>query len=321
MNSCLNADFLADVLAGLGSPNKSIPSRWLYDDAGSELFSEITRLNEYYLTRTEIGILRTHRHAIAAFCGDAATIVEYGAGFGEKTEILLESLRSPDSYVTIDISESALDNVGERVSKRFPDLEVIPIAADFLAEVVTGQHLPSSENVVSFFPGSTIGNLSPGELSSFFRNLPGDGKAIIGFDLHQDASRHIAAYDDVEGVTAEFNLNLLRRINRELEGTFPVERFEHAIRWDPRYAAIEMHLRSLDTRTVTVAGKSISFSRGETIHTETSRKYNLDGFQNAIQAFGWMIEHTWLDAARSFAVVGLSRIALPGKHRGVVAVD
>ena len=313
MNNCIDqhADFLADVLAGLGSPIKTIPSRWLYDDTGSELFSEITKLTEYYLTRTEIDLLRTHQREIAAFCGDSPTIVEYGAGFGEKTEILLAALRTPESYVTIDISKHALENVRERVLKRFPNLDVIPIAADFLQEVLTELHLPSSRNVVSFFPGSTIGNLSPQELSSFFRNLPiseaGTGKAIIGVDLQQNISKHLAAYDDAEGVTAEFNLNLLQRINSELDGTFPIDRFEHVIRWAPRNAAIEMHLRSRDTTTVKVAGKSIPFTRGETIHTETSRKYTLDGFERAIRPFGWKVEHTWSDTGESFAVFGISR--------------
>ena len=306
----LHAAFRESVMAGLTAPKKKISSRWLYDDAGSELFSEITRLPEYYLTRTEIQILRDNQEGIANFCSDGeTTIVEYGAGFGEKTELLLEAVRNPVAYLPIDISESSLEKVSSSVQASYSCLTIIPIAADFLGEVPLKKHLSASQNVISFFPGSTIGNLSYRELGLFFRNLEQTskkgGKAIIGIDLRGEISAHKKAYDDSQGITAAFNLNLLRRINRELGGTFPIDRFQHSVHWNEDESAVEMHLRSTETQSVTVAGATISFSKGETIHTESSRKYSLEKFRDLARVYNWEIDEAWRDSESKFAVLGL----------------
>lgn len=300
----------ADVIAGLSQPRKGLPSRWLYDDRGSELFEEITGLDEYYPTRTETAILRSKAEEIAAFCGSHVTLLEYGAGAGIKTEILLEALREPALYVPIDISGDFLSQSARRIESRFPALEVVPVTADFTTDFDLPVDVPSDGRRCGFFPGSTIGNLDAADTDAFLRRMrrhagPG-GRAVVGIDLKKDLGVLLAAYDDREGVTAAFNLNLLARINRELEADFPLDRFVHEARWNDETSAVEMHLKSLDDRTVRIDGHRFDFSAGETIHSESSRKYSLEGFAAVAAASGWSVDQVWTDSAKRFAIVGLA---------------
>ena len=300
--------FRADVLAGLSQRQKTLPSRWLYDRRGSELFEEITRLDEYYLTRTETAILRRHAEEMAALCGEGAVLLEYGAGAAIKSEILIDALDAPKMYAPIDIAADFLAETVERIRNRFPDLPTRPIITDFTVDFDIPADIPARPRA-AFFPGSTLGNLGPSEAAALLRRMREhvghSGKAIIGIDLRKDIQTLVAAYEDKRGVTAEFNLNLLARINRELEGDFALEAFAHEARWNERESAIEMHLVSLKPQVVSVAGASFAFAQGETIHTETCRKFDVAGFAHAAQRSGWRVATIWSDPAELFAVFGL----------------
>jgi dimethylhistidine N-methyltransferase len=300
--------FRADVLAGLSQRQKTLPSRWLYDQRGSELFEEITGLDEYYLTRTETAILRRHAEEMAALCGDGVVVLEYGAGAAIKSEILLDALHAPRLYAPIDIAADFLAGTIERFRDRFPGLPTRPVIADFTVEFEIPADIPDGPRV-AFFPGSTLGNLGPSDAAALLRRMRehvgGRGKAIIGVDLRKDVETLIAAYDDRLGVTAAFNLNLLSRINRELEGGFVIDAFAHEARWNERESAIEMHLVSRKAQVVSAAGRSFAFARGETIHTESCRKFDIGGFAEAASRSGWRVARVWSDPARRFAVFGL----------------
>ena len=303
----------ADALAGLTARRKTLPSRWLYDDRGSELFEEITRLPEYYPTRTETGILRERAAEMAGFCGARAVLIEYGAGAGVKTEILLGALENPALYVPVDIAGDFLVTAAERIERRFPYIEIRPVVADFTADFEPPRDLPKLPPRVAFFPGSTIGNLAPPDAVALLARMrahaaskDGSGKAIVGVDLKKDLSILVPAYDDAAGVTAAFNLNLLARLNRELGAGFDLSRFAHEARWNEASSAIEMHLVSLAEQVVTIDGRRIRFAEGETIHTEDSRKYDLAGFERLATAAGWRVERVWSDPQKLFAVVGLA---------------
>lgn len=302
------AGFRHDVLSGLSRPRKALPPRWLYDDRGCALFEEITGLPEYYPTRTETAILAENAEEIAEFCGEDAVMLEYGAGAGIKTRIVIEALPSLRLYVPIDIAADFLQQTAEQLARQFPRLKTLPIAGDFTADL----HLPSSiptANRFGFFPGSTIGNLDPGEAASFLvrlrRHVGGKGRCIIGVDLKKDVGTLIDAYDDSRGVTAAFNLNLLRRINRELGGTFAPDRFRHHAIWNEPESAIEMHLESTTRQTVDIAGRPFHFRAGETIHTESSRKYSIASFTSLAAGAGWQCDRIWTDRKKKFAVFGL----------------
>ncbi len=301
--------FRADVWAGLSRPQKTLPSRWLYDDRGCALFEAITQLDEYYPTRTETAILKDDAAQIAAFCGRDAVLLEYGAGAGLKTEIVLGALDAPQLYAPIDIAADFLEQTAARIRRRFPGLPVHPIAADFTSDFDIPSHVPS-ERRIAFFPGSTIGNLDADETLAFLERMRhhvgGGGRAIIGADLKKDVSTLIAAYDDRHGVTAAFNLNLLARINRELSGKFALDQFVHEARWNESESAIEMHLVSLKEQVAAVAGRSFAFRRGETIHTESSRKYSIESFSDFAMRSGWRDRAIWTDPQRRFALFGLS---------------
>jgi len=300
--------FRGDVIAGLSGARKTLPSRWLYDDEGSQLFERITALPEYYPTRTETAILREHADELAAFCGPDAAVLEYGAGAGIKTEILLDALQTPRVYVPIDIAGDFLEQTAMRMRPRFPDIEMRPVVADFTADFDLPRGIPGPHRL-AFFPGSTIGNLDGAETSAFLeqvhRHVGAQGAAIIGVDLRKDLPTLLAAYDDAEGITAAFNLNLLARINRELDGDFALERFHHEARWNDAESAIEMHLVSECAQCASVDGRRVEFAAGETIHTESSRKYDIDGFASLAQDAGWQLQRSWTDAAQRFAVLGL----------------
>jgi L-histidine Nalpha-methyltransferase len=300
--------FRADVLNGLAQPKKTLPSRWLYDARGSELFERITGLDEYYLTRTETQILARHAQDIARFCGERSIVLEYGAGAGIKTEILINALQAPRLYVPIDIAGDFLDQTVDRLRERFPSLRTQSIVADFTAAFDLPGWVPGGRRI-AFFPGSTIGNLNSAELSVFLqrmrRHVGVDGAAIIGADMKKDLKILIPAYDDAAGVTAQFNLNLLERVNRELNGDFALDRFRHSARWNEVESAIEMHLVSLREQSVNVSGRRFHFTAGETIHTESSRKYDLNGFVGMAQNNGWQVNQLWTDERHLFCVFGL----------------
>jgi dimethylhistidine N-methyltransferase len=300
--------FYRDVMEGLGRRRKSLPSRWLYDDLGSELFEEITRLPEYYPTRTEAQILRDQAQDIAAFCGANRTVVEYGAGAGIKTEILMRALQNPRLYVPVDIAGEFLERTTARFRSLFPELATRPVAADFSANVALPEWVPEP-NRIAFFPGSTIGNLDTLEAAALLQRMRcqvgRSGKAVIGVDLHKPLDVLLRAYDDAAGVTARFNLNLLARINRELGGNFVLGSFAHAVRWNESEGAVEMHLVSQSPQTVKIAGQEFDFSAGESIHTESSRKYDIPGFTHFVSRNGWHVERVWTDPASQFAIFGL----------------
>lgn len=303
--------FRTDVLSGLSQQRKTLPARWLYDDRGSELFELITALPEYYLTRTETGILSAHAAEIARFCGERAIVLEYGAGAGIKTEILIHALASPRLYVPIDIAGDFLDQTVTRFRRRFPNLLTKSIVADFTTDFDLPAWMPTHDHGlrVAFFPGSTIGNLSAGEVAGFLqrvrRHVGKDGRAVIGVDMRKDLRILIPAYDDAAGVTGQFNLNLLRRINRELGGNFVLDGFRHEARWNESESAIEMHLVSCVRQKVSVAGHRFAFELGESIHTESSRKYAPDAFEALALANGWRVGQRWTDQAGLFSVFGL----------------
>jgi L-histidine Nalpha-methyltransferase len=304
--------FRRDVIAGLSKPRKSLPSRWLYDERGSELFEQITQLEEYYPTRVETGILRANAAEMASFIGKGAILIEYGAGAGIKTEILIEALQAPRLYVPVDISGDFLDQAVISLRHRFPNIGIWPIVADFTGdfEIPGGISLKGRS---AFFPGSTIGNLDHSETVSFLRRMHrhvgSKGTAVIGADLTKDVRVLRAAYNDRRGVTAAFNANLLARINRELDGDFRLERFAHEARWNSVNSAVEMHLVSTEAQTATVDGQNFDFEAGETIHTETSRKYDVRTFSALVEIAGWYIDEMWTDPRQSFGVFGLASLS------------
>ena len=299
--------FRADVLAGMSGRQKSVPSRWFYDRRGSELFEEITGLNEYYPTRTETAILGRYAEEMAALCGEDVVLLEYGAGAGLKFEILVSALETPRMYVPIDIAGDFLGSTVARINEQLR-LPTRPIIADFTADFDIPPDIPEGRRA-AFFLGSTIGNLDSTEVAALLcrmrRHVGRRGKAIIGVDLRKDIKTLIDAYDDCRGVTAAFNLNLLVRINRELGADFHIDRFAHEARWNEHEFAIEMHLVSLNTQVVRIAGQSFAFEHGETIHTESSRKYDVRGFTDLVQRSGWRMAMVWTDPAMRFAVFGL----------------
>jgi L-histidine N-alpha-methyltransferase len=301
--------FREDVLQGLAGAQKSLPSRWLYDPRGCELFEQITTLPEYYPTRTETAILTEHAAELAEFCGSAAHLVEYGAGAGIKTEIVVGALHSPRSYVPVDIAGEFLDMTAERYRRRFSNLAVNPVVADFTSDFSLPSGVLGEGRRVAFFPGSTIGNLNAKEagllLQRMRRQVGPQGAAIIGVDLKKDCNVLLPAYDDSAGVTAAFNRNILVRINRELDGQFAAAHFRHIARWNEAESAVEMHLESPIDQVIAVAGRGFGFRRGETIHTESSRKYEIKAFSELARRHGWHTQRLWTDAQRRFAVFGL----------------
>ena len=302
--------FARDVVGGLSVDVKTLPSRWLYDERGSALFEEITKLDEYYLTRAETSILRDQQRHIADFVGSDAIVVEYGAGAGVKMELVLAGLRDPRGYVPIDIAEAFLAETSKRIASRFPSLWVHPIERNFLDVFEVPFDLSFGART-GFFPGSTMGNLNAIEAQTLLlqmgRHLGDDGRAIIGVDLQKNVDTLLRAYDDSAGVTAAFNLNLLERINTELGGDFRLEQFKHVARWNEIEKAVEMHLVSLCDQHVTLGRRTFHFRTSETIHTESSRKYTAESFERLARAGGWSVAEAWQDADGLYCLFGLIR--------------
>jgi dimethylhistidine N-methyltransferase len=297
--------FRDDVLRGLTSPTKRIPPKYFYDDRGSALFDRITRLPEYYPTRTEIGILEAHAADLGELMGRQWELIELGSGSSRKVRILLDAASGAGTYLPIDISREALLAAANRVAREYPHVRVVAVCADYTRPLTLKRQNPVARRIV-FFPGSTIGNLEPEQAASFMSNVgavlrPGD-LFIVGVDLQKDPSVLHDAYNDSSGVTAKFNGNLLDRMNRELGASFDRRRFEHVAFYDVPQGRIEMHLRSLSDQTVRVAGTEIRFRAKETIHTENSYKYTREGFRALAEAAGLRERAVWTDSERLFSV-------------------
>ena len=297
--------FRADVLAGLAAPVRAIPARWLYDQRGSELFERITDLPEYYPTRVEMALLQAHCREVAKIAGTGDAVVEFGSGSSAKTPILLQAVQ-PSAYVPIDISGDFLRASSAGLQERFPGLPIHPVEADFMRPIILPAAVERSLKL-GFFPGSTIGNMVPRTAVDLLRAMKdtlGDGAwLLIGMDRIKDVEILLAAYDDAAGVTAEFNLNLLHRINAELEGTIDVAAFRHQAVWNDPRSRIEMHLEAVRDTAFTIAGEPFSFAAGETIHTENSHKYGPRDARLLLLAAGWGVVREWTDADEQFAIL------------------
>ena len=292
-------------MAGLSAPIPAVPARWLYDRRGSELFDEITRLPSYYPTATETALLKEILPDVASRIPHGTAVVEFGAGSATKTPLLLEAIH-PAAYVPVDISGDYLHESASEVAERFPQISVEPVVADFAREFDLPSSIASLPKL-GFFPGSTIGNFVPRtatDLLRSWRDLLGVGsQLLIGMDRVKPVERLIAAYDDPQGVTAAFNLNLLERINRELDANIPLDAFRHEARWNDILSRIEMHLVATRDVTFTIEGRSFSFAEGASIHTENSHKYGRRGARVLLLAGGWTPIAEWADAAGDFAVI------------------
>ena len=293
------------MLAGLAATIPSVPARWLYDHRGSELFDAITRLDSYYPTQTEVALLGDTLPKLSEAIPAGLAVVEFGAGSATKTPPLLNAI-APAAYVPVDISGDFLESSADALRKRFPDLPIHPVAADFarpfeLPEAVSD--LPK----LGFFPGSTIGNFVPRsatDLLRHFRELLGTGSLLlIGMDRVKRVERLVAAYDESEGITASFNLNLLDRINRELNSNIPTDAFRHEARWNDILSRIEMHLVATRDVDFTIDGQAFEFAAGESIHTENSHKYERRGARLLLLAGGWTPIGEWEDSDGDFSIV------------------
>jgi dimethylhistidine N-methyltransferase len=299
-------NFRDEVLGGLACPRKMLPCKYFYDATGSALFDEICDLPEYYLTRDELGILRAHAPEMAALLGARCLVIEYGSGSGVKTRLLLDQLVDPAGYVPIDISPGPLLSAAHTLVAAYPTLEVLPVCADYTAEYPLPQPSSKPARRAVFFPGSTIGNFTPGEAESFLKHVGqvcGRGGALlVGVDLAKSAKTLERAYDDSQGVTARFNLNLLTRINRELGANFELGAFRHRAVYERSLRRVEMHLVSQRAQEVRVAGIPFTFQAGEAILTECSYKWDLVEFEQLARGAGWRMARVWTDPQRRFSV-------------------
>ena len=299
------SDFRQEVLAGLRKSQKELSAKYFYDRRGSELFEEITALPEYYLTRTEMSILDRAAEEMVSLMGENFALIEYGSGSSTKVRILLDQLRGASTYMPIDLSLLYLRESAERLHEQYPHLSVIAVCADYTRPFEIPRCDDYSKRVV-FFPGSTVGNLEPHLAQQFFRDTasilrPGDGM-LIGVDLRKDARVLHEAYNDSRDLTAEFNRNILRRINRELDANFDADLFQHIAFFNPALGRIEMHLRSPRSQSVTIGGETVSFRHGETIHTENSYKYEIEEFHGLIEGTGFRPVRVWTDGEEYFSV-------------------
>ncbi|MFP4126727.1 MAG: L-histidine N(alpha)-methyltransferase [Alphaproteobacteria bacterium] len=298
-----NAALMEHALEKLSRQPKGLSPKWFYDARGSELFEAITRLPEYYLGRTERAILAAGLAEIAAFVPDGAVLVELGSGASVKTRLLLDGLPHLSGYVPVDISRDFLSQTAAQLAADYPDLPITPVVADFMAEIVVPER--DGRPIVGFFPGSTLGNLDPEgavALLARLRAWPNHAALILGVDLVKAPARLEAAYDDAQGVTAAFNLNLLARLNREAGADFDLAAFRHRARWNASASRVEMHLESLRAQEVRIAERTIAFAAGETIHTENSHKFTAESLAAMAAAAGWDLAGVLSDPEALFAV-------------------
>tara|TARA_R100000306_G_scaffold62439_1_gene70160 strand:+ start:23335 stop:24369 length:1035 start_codon:yes stop_codon:yes gene_type:complete len=299
---------LADVLDGLSQAQKRLPSKYFYDRRGSELFEKICELPEYYPTRTEVAMLDGVAEALKSLLPDVTEIVEFGSGNCTKVEKLLKHMGKVRRYLPIDVSETFLLHHCQRLDARFPKLDVVPVVGDFTDTVdlaaVEGQTRQPKR--LGFFPGSTIGNLTHEEAIAFLKTAAetlGSGNyLLIGVDTLKSPDVLIPAYDDAQGITAAFNLNLLERLQRELGAEIEIDNFSHEARFNEEEGRIEMHLVSRCEQTIRVAGKTFNFQAGESIHTENSHKYSIEGFCRLAEQAGWRCENSWVADEQLFSI-------------------
>jgi dimethylhistidine N-methyltransferase len=299
-------DFRKGLVDGLSKDPKDIPAKFLYDERGSELFEEICETDDYYPTRTEIGIMETCLDEVSEWVGPRARIVEFGAGSGRKTRMFLDALEEPAAYLPIEISKAALRGCAERMREAFPDLEVIPICADYTEPVELPEPSASTARTVGYYPGSTLGNFEPDEAAAFLqriRQLCGeDGGLVIGIDLVKDRETLEAAYDDSEGVTEAFTMNILDRANREADADFDRDAFDFEAEWQPENRRVQLRLVSKRAQTVHVGDESFDFEAGEPIVTEHSYKFQLEQFADLARDTGFTPVETWTDDREHFSL-------------------
>jgi len=300
------SQLLEEALAGLSAPKKTLPCKYFYDERGSALFDRICELDEYYPTRTELSIMEDHGAEMGDALGTGCRLIEYGSGSSLKTRILLDHLEEPAAYIPVDISREHLMRSAEAISQRHPEFEVLPVCADFTQPFDVPVSKEGADHTAAYFPGSTIGNFAPPEARDLLGQIAtqcGDGDGLlIGVDLRKDRSVLEAAYNDAEGVTAAFNLNLLRRLNRELGADFRLDAFEHRAHWNEHLGRVEMHLVSQEKQVVQIDGQRIHFAVGETIHTENSHKYGLEEFAELAAEAGFSVARVWTDEPELFSV-------------------
>ena len=302
-----NSRFCADVIAGLERHSRTIPCKYFYDHRGSQLFERICELEEYYPTRTELSIMEEHAHEMGEQIGPEAMLIEFGSGSSTKTRLLLDHLIDPIAYVPVDVSERHLRETAIDLARSYPHIDVLPVCADFTHDF----DLPAAGRVEThdavYFPGSTIGNFEPQQAEELLQQVVSlcgaGGGLLIGIDLQKDVDVLTRAYNDREGVTAQFNLNLLQRINRELGADFDVDGFRHTAVYNEHAGRIEMYLESCCRQTMTLAGRQFSFAAGERILTEYSHKYTVDGFAAVAKTVGLTLRRQWLDENEYFAVL------------------
>jgi len=303
-------DFLADAVEGLSRTPRTLPPKYFYDQRGSELFDEICRLDEYYVTRTELKLLGDIAPDVADRAGPGADVIEFGSGSSWKIRILLDGLRRPASYTAIDISGEHLRRAAEEIAADYPDVRVGAISADFTRPIDLPKEIEGPGLKLGFLPGSTIGNLRPAEARAFLqtaRSLLGHrGALLIGADLIKDVARLKAAYDDASGVTAAFNLNILTRLRDELGAELDVDGFRHEARFNETDQRIEMHLVATGAQQIELGGKRFTFADGDSIHTENSHKYTIAGFQDLARSAGFEPEKVWTDPDELFSIHWLS---------------
>ena len=298
---------LKDVMEGLSKAQKTLPCKYFYDERGAKLFEQICDLPEYYPTRTEIGILRDNITEIAQGIGPNCAVIEPGSGSGIKTRLLLEHLENPSAYIPIDVSKEQLLDYSNTLNADYPELEVLPVCADFTQQLQLPTPNGNVENKLIYFPGSTIGNFNPEEakaLLSGWRELLGNqGSLLIGVDLKKDKATLEAAYNDSQGITADFNLNLLKRINQELDADFDIELFSHEADYDETTGAIRMWLISETAQSIAINDDAeYQFQPNETICTEHSHKYSIEDFERLAAETGWQKTQLWTDPKQLFSI-------------------
>jgi len=303
--------FRADVFRGLRAQNKVLPCKYFYDEIGSALFEQITKLEEYYPTRTELGIMQRHAAEMAGLLGPNCLLIEYGSGSSVKTRLLLNHVLDPTGYIPIDVSGEQLRCSAHALEAEYPDIDVLPLCADFTRPLnIPGCRKPAVRRVV-YFPGSTLGNFTTGEAIALLRQTASlcgsDGGLLLGIDLRKDPRVLEAAYNDRQGVTAAFNRNILVRINRELGADFDLDQFAHRAFYNASRVRIEMHLVSRRDQIVRVGSMPFFFAKGESIHTENSHKYSLPALTDLAEASGFTMERIWTDARQYFSVAYFTR--------------
>ena len=300
------SDELATIIDGLRQPRKTISPKYFYDETGSQLFEQITQLPEYYLTDVELDIMETYIDEMAALIGRSASLIEFGAGSGMKTRLLLEHMHEPAAYVPVDISEEHLLDSQHGIQADFPDIEVLPVAADFLYPFDLPNPATMPLRNVVYFPGSTIGNFEEHDALDLLRVMHTeagkDGALLIGVDLQKDPAVIDAAYNDTAGVTAEFNRNMLRHLNREFDSDFDLDAFEHRATYKPDEGRVVVELVSTRAQEAHIGDARIAFERDETIITEYSHKYTLDGFAAMANEAGFSVDKVWTDPQQWFSV-------------------